>query len=426
MHRWPYWLSGAFFLSAIDGFGCIDRLKYGSWPGKSGDIITRTLNILLILEALTLFSYSYLKGGKPWRGTVLGSNLALALVGFLFLTAFWSMDGPATVRVASVYLFVVLGAIGIARILDPDEFMHLVSSVCFITAIASLLLAVISPANAYASGGYEQGMDFIGIFPHKNVLGQTMATGVLACLHCIRVSRRRRATKIVMLLLFISMAVASKSTAAWLITLVFCAIGGFFAVWQKGGPARFLGSLSAVIVAPVLVIMIVFPDSLLEMIGKDPTLTGRTEIWAFVIDDIWMKPLLGWGYFGFWLLNNPAAIQISDAVHWTVPQAHNGLLELLLNLGLLGTAAFISFFIRNLALAVRCLRTPANVLAVSTIMCCVGLLMQGVSEIVLLVANEPLTPVFFVAGLMCERAVWVGKRQRFRPQQQRYQLAVQT
>ena len=420
MYRWYHWLSALFLLSAIDAFGFIDRVMYGNWAGKTGDTITTTLRFLLILQSLTLFGYSYFTNRNGPRGISVGCNLALLTVGFLFITSFWSINGAATSTAATVYFYIVIGVIGIARILDPERFMHLLSCAYFLTAIGSLLLAIVSPDNAFMYGYNASVPDFIGIFPHKNVLGQTMAIGALACLHGIRVARRPPLYKIVMLLVFAGITVAAKSAAALLVILSFCGISAFFMLWQKGGAARGVGILLAIGIAPVLIVIIVAPDPFLELIGKDPTLTGRTEIWAFVTNDIWMKPLFGWGYFGFWHANNPAAREISDAAGWIVPEAHNGLLELLLDLGFVGTALFFWLFIRNLSLAFRCLGTPAKALAVSAIMCCVGLLMHGVSETVLLAATEPLTPIFFVTGLMCEQAVWVTKRRRFQAQRPQY------
>jgi O-antigen ligase len=134
-----------------------------------------------------------------------------------------------------------------------------------------------------------------------------------------------------------------------------------------------------------------------------------------------MKPWLGWGYFGFWSMSNPAAVEISDVMGFVVPQAHNGLLEFLLNVGVLGTAFFAFILIRTIVLAVRCLRTQERALAISTISCCIGILQVGVSEIVLLVPTESLTPVMFITGLMCERALWVAKGLRYRAADSRAQ-----
>lgn len=151
------------------------------------------------------------------------------------------------------------------------------------------------------------------------------------------------------------------------------------------------------------------PDTLLELIGKDPSLTGRTGIWAYVDKAIWMKPWLGWGYYVFWEPTNPYSANISKAIHWAVPNAHNGLLECLLDVGAVGTALFAFILIRTILLAVRCLRTPERALAISTISCCAGILLVGVSETVLLTSTQSSTPLMFIAGLMCERALYVAR-----------------
>jgi O-antigen ligase len=215
-----------------------------------------------------------------------------------------------------------------------------------------------------------------------------------------------------MLLVFVGMAVASKSTTSWLTILAFCCVEAIIALYRRGGAARLLGAFFSIALAPTLLLVAADPDPVLELIGKDPTVTGRTEIWGYVVNYIWMKPLLGWGYFAFWLPNNPAAMQISNAVRWMVPQAHNGLLELLLNVGAVGTGAFLFLFVRNIVLAVRCLRTAANELAMSTLIYYAGILLVGFSENVLLAPTQSSTTVFFITGLMCEKALRGAVRSR--------------
>jgi exopolysaccharide production protein ExoQ len=408
--RWYYWVSGFFVLDTMQALGFIDQLVYGPLsPG--GSTVTQILNLLMIASSLTLFAYSCNRGTK---GVATGSVLAFSAAAFLLLSSLWSLNPAMSARTAVIYLFVILGAVGVARAMLADEFMHLLAWCCFISAIASLFLVVASPGIAFAPGDYEGTLNFKGVFPFKNILGQVMATGALAALHGIRVARRRYVAKLSMLVVFVGLAYASKSTGALLASLVFCGISGFDSLWRKGGAARQTGVIFAACLAPVLVLALAAPDTLLELIGKDPTLTGRTEIWAYVREDIWRKPLLGWGYFGFWQLTNPAALEISDAVHWVVPQAHNGLLEFLLNIGLIGTALFALILIRTMVLAVRCLGTTERAIAISTIACCVGILQEGVSEIVLLPPTYSLTPVVFITGLMCERALHVAEGRRYR------------
>jgi len=68
-------------------------------------------------------------------------------------------------------------------------------------------------------------------------------------------------------------------------------------------------------------------------LGRDATLTGRTEIWKFALEMV-TKPLLGAGFESFWLGDNvermnTAGMRIGNEVH-------NGYLEIYLDLGWIG------------------------------------------------------------------------------------------
>jgi exopolysaccharide production protein ExoQ len=404
--RWHYWVSAFFLLQAMAAFGFVDRLVYGEWMDKPGDKITQSLNLLLIASSIALFVHGLRRPIKIGSGAM----LALAVVGFLFLSAFWSFDPRETGREALLYLFVVAGAIGIARSLDPDEYFDLLRLTCFFSAVASLLLLAVSPGNALM----PDSPDLRGIFSHKNYLGQVMATGVLATLHGMRARPRRLARNLLVLLVFLGVTLASKSATACLIVGCFLSIHAIVTLCRKGGAAALLGLMLVTVLVPTLVIVAFDPDPILALMGKDPSLTGRTELWSYVINDIALKPTLGWGYSAFWSPSNPAAMEITDIEKWYVPQAHNGLLEMLLNIGMAGTGIFVTIFVRNVGFAFRCLRTRRTALAESTLLLYCGLLLLGVSETVLLTALQSSTSVFFISGLMCERTVRTARPRPFR------------
>jgi O-antigen ligase len=163
---------------------------------------------------------------------------------------------------------------------------------------------------------------------------------------------------------------------------------------------------------PTTVIVALNPDLLLGIIGKDPTLTGRTDVWSYVLDDIQKRPILGWGFCAFWSSNNPAALEIWTALRWVVPHAHNALLEMLLEVGIVGAAFFLFLWARNIALALRCMNTSAKELAISSLLCCIGVFVQGITEPVLIEPNIWMI-VFFITGLLCEKAVRAPRRQQY-------------
>lgn len=74
---------------------------------------------------------------------------------------------------------------------------------------------------------------------------------------------------------------------------------------------------------------------LASMVGRDPTLTGRTTIWNAVLSTH-TNPLVGTGYEIFWL--GPRLQTVWRRTGFAINEAHNGYLEVYLNLGLIGLA----------------------------------------------------------------------------------------
>lgn len=83
-------------------------------------------------------------------------------------------------------------------------------------------------------------------------------------------------------------------------------------------------------------------EAMFQAVGRDPTLTGRTDFWSQLITKILDHPF-GYGINGFWQpwrgFNNPAK-SIFNPNGYTPPHAHNGYLEIGLQLGLLGIVLF--------------------------------------------------------------------------------------
>jgi O-antigen ligase len=382
----------------MGAFAVVDRLVYGAWRENvvTGDKITQSLNFLMVATGLLLFLRASRRGSIPVGGT-----LALALVAFLLLSALWSIDPGTTVRRGVLYLFFVIGVIGVAGNLDGDKYMDLLGVTCLLAVAASIVLLVISPTNALEIAPGTSG-ELRGIFANKNQLGPVMAAGALASLHGIRIGGGRRLFNIFTLIVFIAVAFAAKSTTSLLIIFTFCIADRVVALFRR---ARILAMLSLIVLVPTAVIVALNPYSFLEMIGKDPTLSGRTDLWPYLIPYISERPMLGWGFFAFWSVVNPVGDKLYLLLGWHAAHAHNGLLEMLLEVGIVGTIFFVFLWARNVVLALRCLRTPAKDFAVSSLLCSGGIVLRGISENILVDHSEVLVGVFFITGLICERTV---------------------
>jgi O-antigen ligase len=74
--------------------------------------------------------------------------------------------------------------------------------------------------------------------------------------------------------------------------------------------------------------------SMAKTLGKDPTLTDRTKIWAFLLS-MHTNPVIGVGYQSFWL--GPRLEEFwQNSGLGRINEAHNGYLEVYLELGIVG------------------------------------------------------------------------------------------
>ena len=93
-------------------------------------------------------------------------------------------------------------------------------------------------------------------------------------------------------------------------------------------------------------------------VGKDPTLTDRTKIWAFLLG-MHTNPLIGTGYESFWMGSRLEWFWDHAGVgHLT--EAHNGYLEVYLNLGIIGLLLLVGFLIASYKKICRQLTTAPS------------------------------------------------------------------
>lgn len=95
--------------------------------------------------------------------------------------------------------------------------------------------------------------------------------------------------------------------------------------------------LVATILSASLFATFLDPGALVGALGRDPTLHGRTVIWNQVLG-MTANPLLGAGFESFWL--GERLKKMWGMYYWHPNQAHNGYLEVFLNLGWVGIALF--------------------------------------------------------------------------------------
>lgn len=160
------------------------------------------------------------------------------------------------------------------------------------------------------------------------------------------------------------------------------------ALWMKRGrvTALTLTWLGVVIGGTLLGILMFAPEIIFGLLGRDPSLTGRTDIWAQLAQDISERPALGYGYGSYWALDSEPAYWLRETLEWEAPTAHNSWLEVAIALGLTGLA----FLLLDFAVTIwRALRTSIDTwMGVFALGVCAQFVLFSISESIALTQNS--------------------------------------
>jgi O-antigen ligase len=98
------------------------------------------------------------------------------------------------------------------------------------------------------------------------------------------------------------------------------------------------------------------PAAILGLFGKDTSISGRGPIWEEALAAIKERPFFGYGYASFWLPDSIVTRYIWSRVKWNAPSAHNGFLELALDIGIVGLTFYMYMIGRLVILTIRAIR----------------------------------------------------------------------
>jgi len=321
---------------------------------EDGNPLDRTISSTLILLAVgILASRSFNWGVFFARNLALTIFLSFALVSFV-----WS-DFPFVAfkrwfRDFGNYL-VILVALSDTR---PQEAIRtLLRHLFFLLIPLSVVLIKYYPEIGKSWDSWTGVAEYSGVTTGKNMLGVLcLVSGLFFFWDTATrwADRKKRRTKwiIVVNVAFIAMTlwllnICNSATSRVCLMLGCLVIAAAHCKAVKRRPAL-LTVLIPVGICGCMLLAIFGIDikaAVAGAVGRDPTLTDRTKIWSFVLS-MKTNPLLGTGYESFWL--GPRLLwfwQHAGLGH--INEAHNGFLEVYLNLGIIGLSLLGWFLIAS-------------------------------------------------------------------------------
>jgi O-antigen ligase len=251
---------------------------------------------------------------------------------------------------------------------------RLISRVGFVLLPASLLLIKYYPV--FGRSYNPQGMvENTGVTTNKNTLGVLLLVislgtlwQILSLLRAKKLQDRRRhliaqVTLLAFGVVLLGMANSQTSVASFILGAVVVVTASLHALQKR--PAR-VHVLCLTIVVTGAVMIYGGLAEVAHALGRQATLSGRTEIWAVLIPTV-PSSIVGAGFESYWISPSIETVwrTLSNQGWWhpelLVTEAHNGYIEVFLNLGWVGVGLIAAILVSGYARAIKGFRRNPSI-----------------------------------------------------------------
>jgi exopolysaccharide production protein ExoQ len=346
-------------LPAFEALFCVHAFLFytGFWWAVIGEnipfLITAIRYSILIVPLIFL-----LLRWKTFLHILPKGRFLWIFIGICVLSFFWSDYPGLTLQgiIRALFQISIFGLYFSSRF-NPKHQLYIIAAAMGITVVTNLFYVLALPTvgrhvNDKFSGAWR------GFYSNKNEFSGAMLWSlVVFYLLSFRASSFTITTiaRIGLLLCPVLVILSTSKTALVLFIFLYFALSVWHSYRWKGGQTILMIDLALLASLFLIGSIIDHWTGIVSSLGKDPSMSGRTDIWIATLFQISQKPWFGHGYSGFWTEANPAAQGIGDSLFegFYTYNAHNGFLDILLDLGWLGLLLFMVGFLSTWALALK-------------------------------------------------------------------------
>jgi O-antigen ligase len=319
-----WWLLLALFLMA-DGNSLFTA--QGLHPSLKAEVESSTDNLLLLTAVMwAIFAALMFTHISPTLRMMLQQKAVLAFAVLAFLSTLWSQAPQVTIRKATILFLYMLVAWFFATYYSPPEQMRLLLALGVIMALASIAWVIFVPQYGIHGTG-----EWKGVFGQKNFLASSMLFLFAGLPFCRISGTRRLVTVAIQAILPLGLILLSQSRTPLIMVAVLVAVrvlGPLLARTRREAMPFMLYCLAIGVAMIPIGLGIIVP-----LLGRDLTLSGRTNTWSNVFPLALKHLWLGYGYQAFWIGASGNTIPI---ILGGVPirSVDNGYLDIMLQCGL--------------------------------------------------------------------------------------------
>lgn len=278
---------------------------------------------------------------------------AMAFIGWNIASLAWSELPGVTTDLITIQLLPLVVASLVVGTIPPRVAVKTLVTLVVLVALWTLIVSLILPAarSAIISAGPDGNQPgFRGTFSHKNDMGIFAVYALCLILPFFRTEARRW---VIALCVVLVISTRSATAASGLMAV------GFAWFWiaaidsQKSSRERqFLGVVSITSAFAGILLAVGAMPALLGLYQKDLTFSGRTFIWTESLVSVARQPIQGYGYGGVWWDGrSPVTEDLQQRIGFGAAHAHNGAIEVLLTVGVVGLVLFLCLLYRSIRLS---------------------------------------------------------------------------
>jgi len=328
----------------------------GTWFRSStiieyGSPLDRAFLIPLMLISLLIL----IKRKFDWRSAIRENKWLIILVCFMLVSILWSSIPYISFKRWTRELVAILMAFIVLSEASPRRAIEVIfRRMTYILIPFSILLIKYFPIYGRMYNPFTGKETWTGVAQQKNGLGILCVIAGFSLIWSLIKRMQgnnppfwKYQTPAELFLLALTLyLLRGAESASSNVALAVGMIGylGFYLMKKKR--IRMRSHALATIVTIIIIIGTIAPftsasfiGSFAGSVGRDSTLTGRTDIWNAILPFVKHRLLLGLGFGGFWTSQTTEAIQVN--------QSHNGYLELILALGFVGLVLFSIFLLSS-------------------------------------------------------------------------------
>lgn len=345
-------ISLTFFTGGLSPGGTPDRPDSGLIPTLVMTAIRYFLWTVTVLLLILNAKRTILTIQRDW--------VLWALMGLVLLSFVWSDFPEWTLLTNREAAQMACFGLYLATRFTLRQQVRLYALTFAIGAIASLAVAIALPGVGRHTLDHPGAWK--GIYDYKNTFGSMMVMASLVFFSLPIEHARDRWIKWGGIAFTTVLILFSTSKTALVLSYTMIGLMLFYQNFRwKGKRSVLFFSIGALLVGCVAVGVLANSTTLLEGLGKDATFSGRTYIWQISLDRLWERPWLGYGRSTFWAPQSPypKAISYFLSQNFNAPHAHNGFIDIALDVGLIGLMLFfISYFTAFAAALKRAYAAP--------------------------------------------------------------------